>query len=75
MFGFIEQVFIVLLSFSGSLATKYVFLRNESCMVKPRLIDLNLIGLNYYPFMISLDKCNGSCNIVDELSTKICVLS
>ena len=25
--------------------------------------------------MISLDKCNGSCNAVDELSTKICVQS
>ena len=23
-------------------------------MVRPTLIDLNLIGLNYYPFMISL---------------------
>ena len=25
--------------------------------------------------MISLDKCNGNCNVVDELSTKICVPS
>ena len=23
--------------------------------------------------MIGLDKCNGSCNSVDDLSTKICV--
>ena len=27
------------------------------------------------PFMTSLDKCNGSCNVVDDLSTKICVPS
>ena len=25
--------------------------------------------------MISLDKCNGSCDTVDDLSTKICVPS
>ena len=25
--------------------------------------------------MISLDKCNESCNFVDDLSTKICVPS
>ena len=25
-----------------------------------------------YPFMISLDKCDGSCNVVGDLSTKIC---
>ena len=44
-------------------------------MVRPTRIDLNLIELNYYPVMISLDKCNGSCNVVDNLSTKICVPS
>ena len=25
--------------------------------------------------MISLDKCNGSCNAVDDLFSKICVLN
>ena len=38
-------------------------------MVRPTLIDLDPIDLKYYPFMISLDKCNGTCNI---LSPKIC---
>ena len=40
-------------------------------MVRPTLIDLNPIELKYYPFMISLDKCSGFCNV---LSPKICVL-
>ena len=40
-------------------------------MVRPTLIDLNPVELKYYPFMISLDKCNGSCNV---LSPKKCVL-
>ena len=31
-------------------------------MVRPPLIDLNPIELKYYPFMISLDKCNGNCS-------------
>ena len=44
-------------------------------MITPSLIDLNPVELNYYPFMISLDKCNGSCNAVDDLSTKIRVPS
>ena len=42
---------------------------------RPTLIELNPIEFNYYPFIISLDKCNGSCNFVDGLSTKICVPS
>ena len=40
------------------------------CMATPTLIDLNLVELKYYPFMISLDKCGGSCNI---LSPQMCV--
>ena len=27
-------------------------------------IDLNPVELEYYPFMISLDKCTGSCNVL-----------
>ena len=38
-------------------------------------MDLNPVELNYYPFMISLDKYIGSCNSVDDLSTKICILN
>ena len=37
-------------------------------MVRPIPIDLCPAELKYYPFMISLDKCNGSCNV---LSPKI----
>ena len=70
MFSHIKQVFIVLLSFSSSLATKCLSFNDEPCMVRPTLVDLNPVELKYYPFMISLDKCNGSCN---ALSPKICV--
>ena len=44
-------------------------------MVRPILTDLNITELKYYLFMISLDKCNGTCNSLDDLSTKICVPS
>ena len=63
MFSLIEQLFIVLLRFSECLATKCLFLNDEPCMVRPTLIDLNPVELKYYPFMISLDKCTGSCNV------------
>ena len=73
-----KQAFIVLLSFSKSLAsvakvsdrTKCVPLNVEPRMVRPTLIDLNPVELKYYPFMISLDKCSGSYN---DLSSKVCV--
>ena len=66
------------MSFSSSLAsvfnvsdqTKCLSLNEEPCRLTPTLIDLNNIELKYYPFMISLDKCNDSCNV---LSPRMCI--
>ena len=71
MVSLIKQMVIVLLSFTSSLATKFVSLNDEPCMVRPTVIGLNPVELKYYPLMISLDKCNGSCNV---LSPDLCVL-
>ena len=57
------SLFIQLLSFSKSLArnrTKSLFLNDEPFMVRPTLIDMNPNELKYR-FMISLNKCTGSC--------------
>ena len=75
IFRLIKQVFIALLSFSGSSATKYVPSNNEPCMARPTVIDLSLAQLNHNPLMITLANCNGSCHNVDDLFTEICVLS
>ena len=39
-------------------------------MVLTTLVDMNHVELKYYPFIISLNKCNGSSNVS---SPKICV--
>ena len=49
-------------------------MNNERSIIRLTIIDLNPVELNYHPFMISLDKCNGWYNVVD-LSIKICALS
>ena len=61
------------MSFSSSLASKYVLLINEPCMVRPTLI--NPVELNNILLNISLDKCNAIFNAVDDLSTKLCLPS
>ena len=33
-------------------------------MVIPALVDINPAELKYYPFMTSLNKCIGSCNVI-----------
>ena len=72
------SLFIVLLSFSKSLArvakvsdqTKCLFLNDEPFMVRPTLIDINPDELKYYPFMISLNKCTGRCNVLSPMCSK-----
>ena len=53
-------MFVGLLFFVQSLATKYMPLNNKLCMVRLFLINLNSVKFKCYPFIISLDKCSGS---------------
>ena len=64
--------FIALLSSSARVTdlTKCLFLNDEPCMVRPTIIDMNPVELKFYSFMVSLNKCIGSCNV---LSPKIYV--
>ena len=55
---------LLLLCFCGSFAIKYVSMNNQQCMVGLTLTDLNPDELRYYPFFISMDRCDKSCNIV-----------
>ena len=36
-------------------------MNNQTCMVRPTLIDLNPNELYYYPFTIIMVRCDGSC--------------
>ena len=64
----LKQVLIALVSFMGSLATTCVSLNYKPSVSRPFLIDSHPIELNYYPFMISIIRCNGSCNTLDNSS-------
>ena len=48
---------------------KCQFLNDEPCMVRHTIIDMNSVELQYYPFIISLNKCAEICSV---LSPKMC---
>ena len=51
------SLFIVLLRFSETSAhnrLKFLFLNDEPCLIRSTLININPVGLKYYPFRISL---------------------
>ena len=43
-------------------------------MARPTFIDLNLDELQYYVYIISLERCDGGCNTVESPFGRIYVL-
>lgn len=64
--NFLKQTFIVLLNLGGSLARKRTSLNNQPCIARTTLIDENPDELPYHPFVISVNKCGGSCDTIDD---------
>ena len=50
---------------------------NQKCEIQPTFINLHpneySQEFHYYQFTVKLDKCVGSCNIINDLSNKVCV--
>ena len=57
--------------------TKCVSLSNQECKTQPTLInwhpDEYIQGLYYYLVAVSLDRCAGRCNTLNDLGNKVCV--
>ena len=48
-------------------------MNKHKCMIWPTLIDLNPDELHYYPFFISANSCDGSCNTDKDPFGRLCV--
>ena len=74
-----KKIFIVSLTglVKGINHTKWVSLSNRKCNIHPTLISLHRNNYSqefyYYPFSVKLDRCVGRCNIINDLSNKVCV--
>ena len=46
-------------------------------MTQPTLINLHsneyIQEFHYYPFVVKLDRCVGSCNTINDFSSKVCI--
>ena len=62
---------------STSNLTKCVSINIQKCMTQPVLINLHpdeySQELRYYSFTVNLDWCSGSCNTLDDPSSRVCV--
>ena len=48
-------------------------MNNQVRKVRPEIINVNSNEPVFYPFGIKTNKCNGSCNIINDPYAKICV--
>ena len=77
MFWLIKKVFIGLLNglVNASNHKKCVSLSNQKCEIQLNLINLHpnkySQELHYYLLTVKLDRCVGSCKVLNDLSNKV----
>ena len=78
-FGLIKKILIGSLTglINGSNHTKCVLLNIQKCMIQPTLINLHpnehSQEFHYHPFAVKFDRCVGSCNTLNDLSSNVCI--
>ena len=45
---------------------KCIFVDNHPCQARPTLVDINSDETLFYQFAVSVNKCGGSCNTIDD---------
>ena len=56
-------------------ALECVAVVNRKCMPRPKILDVNE-GVGealFYPYNVLVNKCSGSCNMLDDPMAKMCV--
>ena len=72
------RVINLLISLFGIIKTKALecaSVVNQKCMPRPKILDVNE-GVGealFYQYNVLVNKCNGSCNTLDDPMTKMCV--
>ena len=51
-----------------------ISINNQECKVRPQIVNVNSEEPVFFLFRIKTSKCSGSCNDVNDLYAKLCVL-
>ena len=73
----IHKVNIYFMILFGSLSQanslEYISMKNEECKVRPEIVNINTNNPIFYPFSIKVNKCNDSCNNINDPYARVCV--
>ena len=73
MFGSIEKVFVVAMSYFSCNALKCVSMNNQECKVRPDIISINSNEPSFHPYSVNMNKCIGNCNNINDPYAKLYV--
>ena len=70
MFGFIKRYFFTGLAFLSTLTSVNLLscipMNNQECRVRPQIVDFNIDKPVFSPISIKTNKCDGSCNNINN---------
>ena len=46
---------------------------NQDCKIRPALLNINSSEPLSYPYHVLVNKCNSSCNVINNACAKLCV--
>ena len=52
---------------------KCLILNNRPCKARSTLVNINSDETIFYQFTVTVNKCGGSCNTIDDPYTRVCV--
>ena len=78
MWEFFKKVFFRAITFfiSNLLnvnSLECVSMNNQEFKARAKTIDVNSNESVFHPFSINVNKCSGSCNLINDLYAKLCV--
>ena len=48
-------------------------MNNQESRIRSEIIIVNTNEPIFYPYSVTIDKCKGSCNTINDPYTKLCV--
>ena len=71
MLGYVKYMFVVAMTFFSY--NECVSMNNQECKSRTKIININNNEPVFYPFSIKVNKCNGTCNNINDPYAKLCV--
>ena len=78
MLKFIKNCFFTaIISFTYNVlnlnSLECVSMNNQECKIRSKIINVNTNEPMFYPYSITINKCKGSCNTINDPYAKLCI--